>query len=147
MRTVETSERSMPEINPTKVCFVVEKSRELLSEDEGVAPDASNPTDDDVRRVLTDAAYAPIHQELVQFIEGLDVDEAAALVALAWIGRGDFEPEDWRSAVLQAGERREGPTWKYLLGMPLLPDYLEEALSNYGHSCGDFGSDASGEGV
>ena len=144
MRKVDTSERSMPEINPAKVCFVVEKSRELLSEDEGVAPDASNPSDDGGRRVLTDAAYAPIRQELAQFIESVDVDEAAALVALAWIGRGDFEPDDWRIAVTQAGERREGPTSTYLLGMPLLPDYLEEALSLYGHSCGEFGS-GSGE--
>jgi hypothetical protein len=140
MHKIEPSQRSMPEINPAKVCFVVEKSRELLSEDEGASPDASNPTDDDQRRVLTDAAYAPIHQELVQFIEDMDVDEAAALVALAWIGRGDFEPEDWRGAVRQAGERREGPTSTYLLGMPLLPDYLEEALTAYGHSCRDFGS-------
>jgi len=145
MHKVDTFERSMPEINTTKVCFVVEKSRELLSEDEGVGPDASNPSDDDGRRVLTDAAYAPIHQELVQFIEDLDVDEAAALVALAWIGRGDFEPNDWRSAVTQAGERRDRPTSVYLLGMPLLPDYLEQALSEYGYSCGDFGSVASTE--
>ena len=87
MRRIDASERPMPEINPAKVCFVIEKSRELLSEDVGMAPDASNPTDDGERIMLTDAANS-IRRELVEFIRDLDVDEAAALVALAWIGRG-----------------------------------------------------------
>lgn len=128
---------SRPEINPQKVCFVVEKARELLSEDEGAENDASNPSDDESRYVLTDAAYAPVRKELVQFIDDLDEDEAAALVALAWIGRGDFEAADWRKAVTLAEERREGLTSKYLLGIPLLPDYLEDALSSFGVSCSD----------
>jgi hypothetical protein len=76
-----------------------------------------------------------IRRELVEFIRDLDVDEAAALVALAWIGRGDFQPEEWRAAVAEANARAEGPTWKYLLGMALLPDYLEDALSAFGRSC------------
>jgi hypothetical protein len=124
----------MPEINPAKVCFVIEKARELFSEDDGADPDASNPADDGERSILT-GANASIRRELVEFIKDLDVDEADALVALAWIGLGDFEPEEWKRAVAQAGERSGGPTWKYLLGMPLLPDCLEDALSAFGRSC------------
>ena len=137
MRRIDTSERPMPEINPAKVCFVIEKARELLSEDVGMAPDASNPSDDGDRIVLSDADNA-IRREFVEFIRDLDVDESAALVALAWIGRGDFEADDWTSAVAAAGERHEGPTWKYLLGMPLLPDHLQDALSAFGRSCEDY---------
>jgi hypothetical protein len=129
----------MPEINPAKVCFIIEKARELFSEDVGADPDASNPADDGERSILT-GANASIRRELVQFIKDLDVDEAAALVALAWIGLGDFEPEEWKRAVAEAGERAESPTWKYLLGMPLLPDYLEDALSAFGRSCEDYES-------
>ena len=138
MRTIDETERAMPEINPNKVCFVVQKARELLSKDEGIRPDASNPTDDGERVMLTDAADRSNRLELVEFIDGLDVDETAALVALAWIGRGDFEPEDWRSAVAMANERREEPASRYLLGLPLLPDHLEDALSAFGRSCADF---------
>ncbi len=146
MRKIDVSERPMPEINPAKVCFVIEKSRELLSEDVGVAPDASNPTDDGERAMLSDAAGHSIRRELIEFIKDLDVDESAALVALAWIGRGDFEPDEWRSAVAEASERAEGPTWKYLLGMALLPDYLEDALSQFGRSCEDFEANSGEEG-
>ena len=139
MRRIDTSERPMPEINLAKVCFVIEKSRELQSEDVGVESDVSNPADDGERAVMS-GANASIRREFLQFIKDLDVDEGAALVALAWIGRGDFDAEDWQGAVDAASERREGPTWKYLLGIPLLPDYLEDALSAFGRSCEGFGS-------
>ena len=139
MRRIDATERPMPEINLVKVCFVIEKSRELMGGDVGVDPDASNPSDDGERAVLT-GANASIRRELVEFVKDLDVDEAAALVALVWIGRGDFDAEDWQSAVDTASERHEGPTWKYLLGIPLLPDYLEDALSAFGRSCEDVGS-------
>ena len=137
MRRIDVSERPMPEINPAKVCFVIEKAREFFAADAGVYPDASNPSDDGERIALT-AANTTVRRELVEFIRDLDVDESAALIALAWIGRGDFEAEDWQAAVVAAAERSEGPTWKYLLGIPLLPDYLEDALSAFGRSCEDF---------
>jgi hypothetical protein len=138
MRIIEDTPSAMPDINPEKVCFVVTKARELLSEDEGLKPDASNAADDGEQSILTDAAYGPIRAELEQFIADLDEDETAALVGLLWIGRGDFEAKDWEDAVAQARERREGPTATYLLGEPLLPDYLEDALAAFGQSCRDF---------
>jgi hypothetical protein len=138
MRIIDESTPAMPDINPQKVCFIAAKARELLSEDEGATPDASNASDDDERSILTDAAYGPVHAELSQFIEDLDVDEATALVAMLWIGRGDYEAKDWRDAVAQARDRGQNPTVNYLLGEPLLPDYLEDALAAFGHSCRDF---------
>ncbi|MGO8739637.1 DUF3775 domain-containing protein [Rhodoblastus sp.] len=145
MRTIDETSPEMPEINPQKVCFIAAKARELLSEDEGAKPDASNGADDGARAILTDAAYGPIHAELEQFVADLDEDEAAALVALMWIGRGDFEPRDWGDAVAQARERRQTPAARYLLGEPLLPDYLEDALAAFGHSCRDFDSGPDAE--
>ena len=138
MRTIDESDRPMPEIDLAKVCFIIEKSREYLGEDVGVEADDSNPADDDEHIMLTDAAGRSLRRELIEFIKDLDVDEAAALVALAWIGRGDMQPEEWKIAVAQAKERAEGPTWRYLLEMELLPDYLEDALSAFGRSCEDF---------
>jgi hypothetical protein len=132
------NEPEMPEINTDKVCFVVTKSRELLSEDVGAERDDSNPTDDGFSVVLTDSGDRPARLELVEFLEGLDADERDALVALVWIGRGDFESSDWRAALEQARERREADIAKYLLGIPLLPDYLEDALSAFDQSCRGF---------
>ena len=137
MRRINAGERPMPEINPAKVCFIIEKAREYFAADVGIYPDASNPSDDGERIALT-SANTTIRRELVEFIRDLDVDESASLVALAWIGRGDYEADDWESAVKVAAERTEGPTWKYLIGIPLLADYLEDALSAFDRSCEGF---------
>jgi len=67
-------------------------------------------------------------EELRELIEDLNVDEAAELVAITWIGRGDFEPEDFDQAVEEAKERAVGSTATYLLGMPLLADHMEAGL-------------------
>jgi hypothetical protein len=106
----------------------------------GVEADDSNPADDEEHIMLTDVAGLSLRRELIEFIKDLDVDEAAAVVALAWIGRDDFQPEEWKIAVGEAKERAEGPTWKYLMEMELLPDYLEDALSAFGRSCEGLGS-------
>lgn len=132
------NEPDMPEIAVEKVCFVAAMSRRLEARDAGVQPDASNPADDGEAVALTDAADRPIRRELTQFIDALDADEQDALVALAWIGRGDYEAGDWRAAVTQAAQRREGRTSRYLLGIPLLPDRLADALSAFDQSCEDF---------
>jgi hypothetical protein len=140
MRKIDLTEGPMPEINPAKVCFIIELAREYQSGDVGVEADASNPSDDQERIMLTDASDRPIRRELVEYLKDLDVDESAALVALAWIGRGDFEAKEWKAAVAQASERAVGPTWRYLLEMQLLPDYLEDALSAFGRSCEGYGA-------
>lgn len=128
----------MPEINTDKVCFVIVKAREIEAEDEGMQPDASNPSDDKFVSVLTEAGYSPNRRELAEFIEAMDVDEQAELVALTWVGRGDFSAEEWDTAVIEAKERRKGPTSRYLIGIPLLASYLEGGLDAFDEGCEGF---------
>ncbi|TPM27005.1 DUF3775 domain-containing protein [Mesorhizobium sp. B2-3-4] len=71
-------------------------------------------------------------EELRELINDLNVDEAAELIALAWIGRGDYDASEWSEAVAAARERANKRTAKYLLGMPLLADLLEEGLEAIG---------------
>ncbi|MEJ8472629.1 DUF3775 domain-containing protein [Roseibium algae] len=66
--------------------------------------------------------------ELRELIADLNVDEAAELVAVTWIGRGDFEATDFDQTVQEAKERAIGTTADYLIGLPLFPDYLEAGL-------------------
>jgi hypothetical protein len=51
------------------------------------------------------------HEEVRDEIRGLDHRQQAELVALAWTGRGDAEPEDWEDTVRFAGseKRRRRP--------------------------------------
>jgi hypothetical protein len=75
---------------------------------------------------------------LSTFIEELNEDEQAALVALAWTGRGDFEPDQWDEAVAMAKERAAGTsTADYLIQMDLAADLLAEGLGAFGFSIDD----------
>jgi hypothetical protein len=75
---------------------------------------------------------------LATFIEELNEDEQAALVALAWVGRGDFEPDQWDEAVALAKERGAGTsTADYLIQMDLAADLMAEGLGAFGFSIDD----------
>lgn len=71
-------------------------------------------------------------EELRELIADLNVDEAADLVALVWVGRGDYDAAEWEDAVAAARERANRRTATYLLGLPMLADYLEEGLEALG---------------
>lgn len=66
--------------------------------------------------------------ELRELLQDLNVDESAQLVAITWIGRGDFETEEFGQAVAEARGRAIGSTATYLLGMPMLADHMEAGL-------------------
>ncbi|WP_321501186.1 DUF3775 domain-containing protein [Breoghania sp.] len=68
--------------------------------------------------------------ELVALLDDLNVDEAAELVAIAWIGRGDYDASDLDTAREEARSRAHGPTARYLARMSLLADYLEAGLDS-----------------
>ncbi|RME67815.1 MAG: DUF3775 domain-containing protein [Alphaproteobacteria bacterium] len=115
------------------VCFIIIKAREF---DEKVAPSEQD-SEDDPRIVLEDYADDATYTELVSAIECLNEDAQLDLMALMWVGRGDFEPEDYADARHAARDIRNKHVAHYLLGTPLLADYLEEGLEGLGYSCAD----------
>jgi len=121
-----------------KVAFIIVKAREFDVKEADSDPDSgSNATDDDETDVLEDKPDDPVRQELVSYINGLNVDEQIELVALAWLGRGTYDIEEWREAVATAKSEHNRRTAQYLLGLPMLGDYLEEGLDAFGESISD----------
>ncbi len=123
-------------IDPDKVCHIIVKARAFDAKDVAVEEDyASNPADEDMREVLEDLGDDATYDEMREFINALNEDEQVDLVALAWVGRGSFAPEEWEEARAEARRAHNDRTAEYLLGMPLLADYLAEGLAAFGHSC------------
>jgi hypothetical protein len=126
-------------ISSEKVCFIVVKAREL---DVQVAPsgleDGSNATDDEMAAILEDTAANPTAEELKSFLEALNDDEVEDLLALTWLGRDDYTIDDWDDIMAEVRDVRERHTIDYLLGTPLLADYLESGLDAFGLSCDEF---------
>ncbi len=126
-------------ISTEKVCFIIVKAREFDVKDAVTEPDpGSNATDDGDVAVLEDHADDPVQQELTAFINALTEDEQIDLVALTWLGRDDYEASDWATVRDEAAREHNRRTASYLLGMPLLADFLEEGLSMLGRSCDEF---------
>lgn len=123
-------------INPDTVCFVIAKAREVNVK---VAPEEMADDGDDMERILEDYADDATYQELKAFLDAQSDDVIRELLALTWIGRGDYTTDDWRSLMSDIKDVREQHTSEYLLGTPLLADYLEEGLSQFGYSCEGFG--------
>ena len=122
-------------ISPEKAYFIVAKARQFDAKD-GVtdAESGSNASDNDMRSVLEDRADDPVLTELMSFIHDVNDDEQIDLAALTWLGRGDGDIEYWGELRAEAARAHNKRTAAYLLGMPMLSDHLEEALSRFGHS-------------
>ena len=88
--------------------------------------------------VLEDHGEDPVADEIRGFMGALNEDEQIDLVALAWLGRGDGTIDDWDELRAEAARAHNKRTAAYLLGMPLLADHLEEALSQFDRSCDEF---------
>lgn len=88
--------------------------------------------------MLEDHGDDPVVEELTGFIDALSEDEQIDLVALAWLGRDDYAAGDWQSVREEAAGEHNDRTAAYLLGMPLIGDFLEEGLSLLGYSCEEF---------
>ena len=119
-----------------KVCELILRAREIDGKEGVTDPDSgSNAIDDGSTDVLTSGTDDSTEEQVREFIAGLNDDERHDLVAITWIGRGDFEPEDWSGARREARERDTGSTADYLLGIPNVGDLLDEGLAELGLSC------------
>ncbi|PZU89873.1 MAG: hypothetical protein DI527_15415 [Chelatococcus sp.] len=131
----------MPDVAPElsisaeKLGFLIAKAREFDVKDVVTDPgDSSNATDDGMLSVLEDHRDDPVVREFAGFVRALSEDEQVDLVALAWLGRGDGGVDDWPQLRAEAARAHNRRTAAYLLGMPLLSNHLEDALSQLGIS-------------
>jgi Protein of unknown function (DUF3775) len=131
-------ENDLPDLSVSadKLCFIIAKAREFDVKDVVTDPDdASNPTDDGNVAVLEDHRDDPVVQEIAAVINAMSMDEQIDLVALTWLGRGNGTIEDWDELRAEAARAHNRRTAAYLLGIPLLADYLDDAISLFDISC------------
>ena len=95
---------------------------------------ASEEGDDDADDADTDPVSKADFdgEDLGTQLEALNEDEQASLIALAWVGRGDYEPDEWEEALNLARERHEADPAGYLTSLDLLGDLLAEGLAAFG---------------
>jgi hypothetical protein len=137
MQREETEADAGLAISSEKAFYIIAKAREF---DEKVAPSdpdsGSNPSDDRDVDILEDYRNDPTLEELEGALRGLNDDEQLDMIALMWLGRGDFSSFDEARAEASAMSDKHIP--RYLIGTPMLADYLEEGLTQVGVSLEEF---------
>lgn len=122
------------DLNPETVRFIIEKSREFHVKEQVTIPEEPlSPSDDWARQILADHADDPAYQEVKSTVDDLEPDQQVTLVALMWLGRGDYAVEEWDGAIENAQDSWNERTAEYLLGTPLVADYLSEGLDALGY--------------
>lgn len=127
------------EIALEKVCDLIVHARAFDVKEGMTDPQSgSNATDDRNFGSLAESGDDRGEEEMRLMIDGLNTDEAASLIALVFVGRGDMEPAEWPDAYRLAHERMASgglaPS-AYLMGIPNLGDLLDEGLAGLGLSC------------
>jgi hypothetical protein len=120
----------MLDLNPETVEHIIDRAHQYQTQDE-----LREESDDDEAVDLdalgeeeVKAADDPVYLELREAIDDLEPDQQVSLVALMWLGRGDFTIDDWEQALARAGEEWNERTADYLVRTPLLADFLTEGL-------------------
>jgi hypothetical protein len=127
-------------ISPEQAFFIIVKAREFDEQVESADPDSgSNPPDDREVDVLEEDADNPVQEELEEALDALNVDEQLDLIALTWLGRGEYS--SFAEAREEASDMRDKHITEHLIGTPKLGDFLEEGLAQIGYSLEDFERD------
>lgn len=122
------------ELNPETVRYIINMAREFqVQEGVTIPEDTLSPSDDWALQTLADQEGDPTQDELKIAIQDLEPDQQVQLVAIMWLGRGSFSIDEWDSALKEAGDNWNTNTAEYLIGTPLVADYLEEGLNQLGY--------------
>lgn len=121
------------------VATIVDHVRALQAKEEVDEEQLDEDQDSEATLLQGDPDVDDLTEEtLREFIDELNDDEQAVLIALAWVGRGDYGPEEWQEALRLAAERNEGKdAGAYLLGMEMVGDLLAEGVAAFGLSIED----------
>lgn len=130
----ENDEPAELNIGLDKLRDIVLKARAFELEDFADEPDPGDEsTASEDREEQLDQGDDPTEAELSALIDDLNDDEIVDLIALAWIGRGDFGKDELGAARDLARERHQGASSSYLMGIPTLAEYLGEGLAVVGY--------------
>lgn len=127
----------MLEVNPETVCWAVGRIREFQAQEQVVIPEptATGTADDWAMQILASHGDDLTYLEFKTAVAELEPRQQAALVALMWVGRGDYLPDEWAAALSDARGSWTPRTADYLIATPLACDYLEEGLEALGYTC------------
>lgn len=123
------------------ICRLIVRARELEAQVPGIQTDEeADPTDsDDEFAVLEDDADETVEEEIFALLDDLGEDQVEEILALAWVGRGTYDPTEWQDALEAARDPDQEEPIDQLLEMPNLAGLLDAGLAAFDLSCEGMG--------
>ncbi|WP_310497162.1 DUF3775 domain-containing protein [Sandarakinorhabdus sp.] len=122
------------------LCRIILRAREYEALIPDTDPDeGSNPSDDGNVDAIEDDGDNPAEEELRAIAGDLAEDEQAEVIALALIGSGRYEAEEWAEALTDAAEEADDAA-DWMLGQPTFSTDLEAGMAAFGLSCDGLGT-------
>lgn len=126
----------MLNINPQTVCFIIARAKDFqLDESQYIAEELPAQDSEWLEDAMAEHVGSTGYDEVKAVIDDLEPDQQIALIALMWVGRGDYDSDDWDDAYAEAANNWTSRTAGYLMATPLVADYLEEGLALLGYDC------------
>jgi hypothetical protein len=124
------------DINKGIVCNIIYKAREInISEDLALPENEDTLSELEWKQLLAEYQNDLSYIELKNLINDLEPDQQYKIIALMYVGRGDFDRNEWQSAIDQALTVPVKNRADYLISKPMLADYLREGLAMFNYSC------------
>ena len=128
------------------LCRLILRSKELEAQVPAADPD-EDPDDvddlddegDQALSTLEDELNTAVEEEVQALLDDLADDQLAETVALAWVGRGTYDPSEWDDAFSEANDLNADERIDELMDMPLLASHLEAGLAAFDYSCDGVG--------
>ena len=123
------------------ICRLIIRARQLEAQVPGIeTDDETDPSDsDDEFAVLEDEADETTEEEMFALLDDLGDDQVEEILALAWVGRGTYDPTEWDDALEAARDPDAEEPIDQLLDMPTLAGYLDAGLAAFDLSCDGIG--------
>lgn len=123
-------------INPEIVTNIIEKAKEFQAKESVSFPEETPDSEyeSDWSQILADHKDDATFSEVEYLINDLEPDQQVDLLTLMYVGRGDFDIDDWSQARKLAKDNLAPGLTHYLLSKPQIVEYLEEALNALGYS-------------
>lgn len=122
----------MLSLDTETICNLLDKARQFQVKEDVSFPEVTDEMD--ALYILADYQDDPVYQETVEFIDNLRPDQQATLVALMYLGRGDYTQDEWEDALNFAQDELTEHTGEYLLSRPMVADDIERGLDMLGIS-------------
>jgi hypothetical protein len=122
------------------ICRLIIRAREMEAQVPGEVDKDEDPTDsDDEFAVLEDEANEAVEEEIRALLDDLADDQIEEVLALAWVGRGTYDPTEWEEALEEARDSNSEAPIDQIMEMPTLAGYLDAGLAAFDLSCEGIG--------